>query len=161
MLAFIAAGMFSFNTTKAAESILYFDNEKIDYRNNILEVSVMIDSDKYINASSSYIKFNSSNLSFESASTNDSVFDIWMKHPAYSKQKNAIYFAGGKTEAFKGYGELFKIKFKIKDISKIYNDKIYFNTSLILAYDGKGTNVLTSTESITFKKQQFYMSIVK
>lgn len=132
-------GLLFCNIVNAGSANFYL-NQNLNKEKNILEVTLNINSNSKINAGQSTISFNNKDLEIISIESNDSVFNIWMKSPRYSNSKGYIYFAGGTTDAFSGKGKLFTVKFKIKN-KETKEANLKFNKSLILAANGKGTNL--------------------
>lgn len=116
-----------------------FNIEQKSLEDDILIISVNIDSDQKINASQSIINLND-NVEFISMNRKNSVFDMWIKYPKHNKKTNSISFAGGVIGGFSGEGNLFDLKLRIKNNKKDTTFK--FDNSLILAANGKGTNLL-------------------
>ncbi len=136
-----------------AESANFYLNQSINEKKGIIEVSLNVNSSSIVNAGQSTINFNNKDLEIVGIEYyNNSIFNLWMKSPRYSNSKGYIYFAGGSTDGFVGKGELFTMKFKIKN-QEIKTTELVFNKSLILAADGKGTNILSDSN-----KENIYLN---
>lgn len=132
---------FSFCNIVNAGSASFYLNQDTNTAEKTIEVSININSNTRINAAQSTISFNTSDLEVVSIDNNNSIFDLWVKSPTYSNSKGYIKFAGGSTRGFNGDGKLFTVKFKVKNKTTDKTD-FKFTKSLILAANGKGTNVL-------------------
>lgn len=139
--------LFCFCTEINAKNV-DFNIEQESLKNDILILSVNINSNTKINAGQSIIDLND-NLELISINKNNSIFDMWIKYPKYNKKNNSISFAGGIIGGFTGEGNLFDIKLKIKNTKEDITFK--FNNSLILAANGKGTDLL--------KQKSFYKTV--
>jgi hypothetical protein len=109
--------------------------------NKTFVVKVMVDSGEGlgINAAEGNIKFNNSLLSVSRVDDSNSVFTLWTTDPTFSNGAGTISFGGGSPGAYKGSaGEIFSITFKTKALGTA---EVKFTSGIILAADGKGTNV--------------------
>jgi hypothetical protein len=94
-----------------------------------------------INAAEGALSFDPAYLSVATISNNDSIFELWTSKPAYSNPKGTISFGGGLPSAYKGSaGAIFTVTFTAK---KIGTTNVNFSSGVILAADGKGTNVFS------------------
>jgi len=92
-----------------------------------------------INAAEGNIKFDNSLLSVSKVDDSRSIFKLWTTNPTFSNGAGTISFGGGSPGAYKGSsGEIFSITFKTKSAGTA---KVDFTSGIILAADGKGTNV--------------------
>ena len=92
-----------------------------------------------INAAEGNIKFDNSLLSVSRVDDSNSVFSLWTTDPTFSNGAGTVTFGGGSPGAYKGSaGEIFSITFKTKAIGTA---DAKFTSGIILAADGKGTNV--------------------
>jgi len=132
-------GLLFCNIANAGTASFSLD-QSLNEKDGILEVSLNISSNSRINAGQSTINFNNKDLEVISIDSEDSAFDIWMRSPRYSNSKGYIYFAGGTTNAFAGKEKILTIKFKIKN-KEIKKANLEFNKNLILAANGRGTNL--------------------
>lgn len=93
-----------------------------------------------INAVEGTIQFPKKTVAVESISTEDSIVTLWIKEPTFTNETGRIEFAGVVLDsAFEGRGDVATIVFQplrsgIADITII--------NALMLAHDGKGTNIL-------------------
>lgn len=125
-----------------AKSSEFIINKK-EISNNNVKLSIEINSDLKINAAQSIIKFNPKDIEIISIKKDNSILDLWIDSPKYSNLKGYIKFAGVSMNGFLGKGNLFEVELKIKN-KNINIIKFNLNKSLILASDGKGTNIFNN-----------------
>ena len=109
--------------------------------NRTFVVKVMVNSGGGvgINAAEGNIKFDNSLLSVSKVDDSRSIFKLWTTNPTFSNGAGTISFGGGSPGSYKGNaGEIFSITFKTKSLGEA---KVNFTSGIILANDGKGTNV--------------------
>jgi len=109
--------------------------------NKTFSVKVMVNSGGGVgvNAAEGNIKFDNSLLSVSRVDDSNSIFKLWTTDPTFSNGAGTISFGGGSPGAYKGgAGEIFSIIFKTKAIGTA---EAKFTSGIILAADGKGTNV--------------------
>lgn len=108
--------------------------------NNKFSVSVKLDTDKEINAVQATILFPTDKLEVISLLQEKSILSFWVAEPSYSNTEGMIQFIGGlPNPGFKGEGEIFTVVFRPKKEGRV---QIKFKEGLVLANDGRGTNIL-------------------
>jgi len=110
-------------------------------------VSVNVNSSEtFINAVDAIINYPEDMLSVKSVSKNSSILKLWPKEPTFSN--GIISFSGGiPAPGFTGTGNGLVINFVGKK-EGIAN--ISFSSGMVLAADGRGTNILSSKSGATF-----------
>ncbi len=104
-------------------------------------MKVMVDSGGGIgiNAAEGTIKYDSSYLSISKITDSNSIFKLWTSDPSYSNSAGTITFGGGSPGAYTGSaGEIFNVTFTAK---KVGVTEVNWSSGVVLAADGKGTNV--------------------
>lgn len=115
--------------------------------NQEFEVDVKIDSEEdSINASQATIEFPSNILELIEADKNSSAFNFWVEEPTISNEDGTVKFVGGTAKGISG-GSLQILKLKFKAIGSGSAD-ISVSNAVVTASDGKGTNVLSTTEGV-------------
>jgi len=136
--------LFPFSILKAqtGSATLFLSPSSGSYNiNRTFVVKVMVNSGGGvgINAAEGNIKFDNSLLSVSKVDDSRSIFKLWTTNPTFSNGAGTISFGGGSPGAYKGSaGEIFSITFKTKSVGTA---KVNFTSGIILANDGKGTNV--------------------
>lgn len=115
-------------------------------------VTVSIDSEgAAINAAEGVISFDARYLTVESISTDVSIFKFWVQEPKFSNAAGTVSFSGGLTSP--GYtgpnGKVLTVTFQGTGVADELTLK--FTSGAILANDGFGTNVLTSSQETRYK----------
>lgn len=127
---------------QAGSATLFLSPSSGSYNlNRTFSVKVMVNSGGGvgINAAEGNIKFDNSLLSVSKLDDSGSIFKLWTTDPTFSNGGGTISFGGGSPGAYKGNaGEIFSITFKTKSIGTA---QVNFNSGIVLAADGKGTNV--------------------
>lgn len=111
-------------------------------RGEIFEVRVLVSSPREaINAVSGTLVFPQDMLEVVSVSGQDSVMDFWVQNPSFSNKKGTVSFAGVVLNpGFQGSaGNVLDVAFRVK---KSGIARLELSSGLVLANDGKGTNVL-------------------
>lgn len=125
-----------------AKATLFLSPASGDYKvNKTFVVKVMVNSGGGvgINAAEGVINYDSSYISVSSVSDASSIFKLWTTNPTFSNSDGKITFGGGSPGAYKGdAGEIFRITFTAK---KSGVADLRFSSGIVLAADGKGTNV--------------------
>ncbi len=104
-----------------------------------------------INAADGTIKFDPSQLSVVSASRSGSIFNLWVTEPTFSNTAGTVTFSGGLPSGYTGSGgNILSITFKAKGSG---TSKVAVSGGSVLANDGQGTNVLSSSGSASFTIQ--------
>lgn len=94
-----------------------------------------------INAAEGAIKYDPSVVSVASLSDANSIFKLWTTNPTYSNTSGTISFGGGSPGGYTGEaGNIFAITFTAK---KAGEAAVNFTNGIVLAADGKGTNVFS------------------
>jgi hypothetical protein len=95
-----------------------------------------------INAIESSIKYPADILEIKSISKASSLIQLWSKEPSFSNESGLASYSGGvPSPGFTGTGITLTINFLAK---KEGEATIYFSSGMVLAADGRGTDVLTS-----------------
>ena len=105
-----------------------------------------------INAAEGLIKYDNSYLTVSKVSNAGSIFSLWTsndgKGPGYSNTGGKITFGGGSPVAYKASnGTIFTITFSTK---KIGATEVKFSSGIVLAADGKGTNIFSGFGNAKF-----------
>ncbi|KPJ56323.1 hypothetical protein AMJ49_05160 [Parcubacteria bacterium DG_74_2] len=139
-----SAGLVS--PVKAAGASLYFSPSSGSYsvgQNFSINIKVNTDG-AAINAAQSTVYFPSDKLKVVKVSKSNSIFSMWVKEPVYSNRNGTVVFGGGLPSP--GYtgtnGRLLNITFQGKSPGQA---KVYFEGEAILADDGRGTNIFSSS----------------
>jgi len=151
------------NETIAADAFLYLSPSSGMYKvGSTFLITVKVNSGGVaINAAEGIIKFNPAQVNVLSISKSGSIFTLWTQEPTFSNSKGEIVFGGGSPKAFKGTaGTIISITFKAKTTGVA---SINFSSGMILAADGKGTNVLGNLigGNYTFKAETISPPTVK
>lgn len=113
-------------------------------------VSLTVDAGQSaINAISGTVLYPSDTLQVTSLSKSSSIINFWVTEPSFSTASGKIHFEGiVLNPGYSGHaGTILKVSFKAKSQGTA---KLSFQSSSVLANDGEGTNVLTSTGSASF-----------
>ena len=107
-------------------------------------VLVNVSSVDAINAATADMSFDNNILSVESVGYSNSIFSLWAEKPTYSNSTGKIHLSGGvPSPGWSGNsGSVVKVVFRAKNKGET---KIDFENASVLANDGIGTNVLTSS----------------
>jgi hypothetical protein len=100
-----------------------------------------------INAGDGTIQYDPTALALQSFSKDGSVFTLWTSEPTISKANGTIKFSGGTPTAFSSPGTVLILKFKGLATG---STKLSYTDGSILAADGKGTDVYTTSSDATF-----------
>jgi hypothetical protein len=115
--------------------------------NQEFEVDVKIDSEEdTINASQARIEFPANILELLEADRDGSAFNFWVEEPVISNEDGTVEFVGGTAKGISG-SSLQVLKLKFKAIGAGSAD-ISVSNAVVTASDGKGTNVLSTTEGV-------------
>ncbi|MCK5357728.1 MAG: hypothetical protein KAJ48_04975 [Elusimicrobiales bacterium] len=109
--------------------------------NKSFSMKVMVDSSGGIgiNAAEGTIKYNPAYLSISKILDSNSIFKLWTSDPSYSNSAGTITFGGGSPGSYTGSaGEIFSVTFTAK---KAGVTNVTWSAGVVLAADGKGTNV--------------------
>jgi hypothetical protein len=101
-----------------------------------------------VNVAAGVLHYPNDVLKVTSVSTDQSMLDLWVTEPAYSEDLAIIPFGGGTTHpgGYSGTGEIFNIH-----LTPTYPGKaeLLVENPLLLAHDGKGTNIVAGSEPLT------------
>ena len=102
--------------------------------------------DQAMNAASGVLSFPTDLLQVVSLSKSDSIANLWVQEPSYSNFDGRINFEGVVLNpGFKGSsGKIIQIRFRVR---KVGSATVRFNSGMVLANDGKGTNILEGLRS--------------
>ncbi len=132
------------NTAQAAGATLFLSPGSGSYSlGKSFSVKVMVNSGGGvgINAAEGEIHYNPAYLLVTSLSQAGSIFNLWTTNPTYSNTDGKVTFGGGSPSAYKGNaGSIFSITFTAK---KTGDTDVTFTSGIVLAADGKGTNVFS------------------
>ncbi|HTW96624.1 MAG TPA: cohesin domain-containing protein [Candidatus Methylomirabilis sp.] len=141
---------FSFCFAAHAAS-LYFSPSSGSYAvGKNFSVSVYVSSaDRAMNAASGVISFSQDKLEVVSLSKSNSIFNLWVRDPAYSNDLGSINFEGVVLNpGFTGNnGRILTMTFKAKEAGTA---TLSFSSGLVLANDGKGTDILSGLGKASF-----------
>lgn len=123
---------------------------------NTFSVNVHVGSaDQSMNAASGIITFPAQNLEVVSVSKSGSIFTLWPEEPTFSNTSGQVKFEGVVfNPGFTGSsGKILSITFKTK---KAGSANLNITSAAVLANDGTGTDILTSTRgaSATLRDRQ-------
>lgn len=131
---------------------LYFAPSSGNFtQNENFTVSVLVNTEKSINAVSGTVTFATEYLEVIAVSIADSIIGLWIKFPSFSNATNIgnVHFEGIILNP--GYlgprGRIVDIVFGIKKIGLV---NLAFKESSVLANDGEGSNVTSSLGSAIF-----------
>ncbi len=111
-------------------------------------VSVMVDpTDTSINSSEATITFDPSLLSVVSVSKTGSAFSLWPSEPSFSNSDGTIKYGGGNPTPISTRSTIVSITFRALAEG---NARLSFTNASLLAADGLGTDVLTSSPSASY-----------
>jgi hypothetical protein len=109
---------------------------------------VLSSSDQSANAVSATISFPKDLLTLSSISKNNSIISLWPTEPSYSNVSGTADMEGIILGGYQGKnGTILLLSFKAKAAG---NATIKFTTSSILANDGLGSNILSTTDKASF-----------
>ncbi len=139
---------------KAASASLYLSPSTGNYTvGNTFLIQAKVNSGGVaVNATDGTLVFNPDKLEVKSISKIDSAFTLWVQEPTFSNSLGTVNFAGGKpSPGFTGAaGIIFTITFKARTAT-IDPATVTFASGSVLADDGKGTNILGSMGSGSYK----------
>jgi hypothetical protein len=144
----IAIFALSFSSAQAA--ILYLSPASGQYTAlSTIPVKVYVNSaGTTINAIESSIKYPADILEVKSISKASSLIQLWSKEPSFSNESGLASYSGGVPSlGFTGTGITLTINFLAK---KEGEATVYFSSGIVLAADGRGTDVLTSKSGAKF-----------
>lgn len=112
-------------------------------------VKLMVESDvTSFNLVDANLSFSNATLQVVSLSKDGSIMKLWLNDPAFSNSEGTISVAGGiPNPGYIGIGRVIIINFKTKAAG---NGWIKTSFGQILANDGQGTNILSSSGQVNF-----------
>ncbi len=119
-----------------------------------VSVRVSVDTEgQTINAVEDVITFANDTLKVTSFSKASTILNLWIRGPSYNNSTGEITFAGGILNSeFNGLGRIFIINFKTIAVGHAW---VRFSPSAqVLANDGLGTNIFSSTGRAEFTVQK-------
>lgn len=136
------------SATRAATLGLSPANTTVNIGSTISETVIVSSADQAMNAISGTLSFPRDLLQVVSVSKTNSVLSLWVQDPTFSNTDGTISFSGivpnpGFTG---GRGQVLSIQFRGK---KVGAATVTFSSPQVLANDGNGTDILTSTDSAT------------
>ena len=140
----------AFPISKSKAASLYLSPESGEYSvASSFSVTVKVNSSDFvINAVDATIAYPADLLEVKSVSKSGSVLKLWTKEPTFSNSSGVVSFSGGVTApGFTGIGTGLVINFVAK---KEGQAQVSFSEGVVLAADGKGTNVLSSKSGGTY-----------
>ena len=141
------------NSANGVGAYLYLSPNSGTYGiDNTFSVAVKVNSGGMAaNAAEGTLNFNNNELEVVKISKTGSIFSLWTNEPIFSNSIGNIVFGGGSPSVFNGTsGTIITITFRAKIAG---SSNVTFSSGSILAADGKGTNILTSMNSGTYKLQ--------
>ncbi|MCK4539732.1 hypothetical protein KAU09_01095 [Candidatus Parcubacteria bacterium] len=137
--------------SQAGGAVLFLSPSTGDYnvgRSFTVSVAVNSGGGSGINAAEGSIKYDNSYLTVSKLSDTGSIFKLWTTDPTYSNSAGTISFGGGSPGPYKGTnGTIFTITFSTK---KIGTTEVKFSSGIVLAADGKGTNIFSGFGNARF-----------
>lgn len=135
-----------FGSAEAAVINLSSDDVNFDI-NQEFTVDIKIDSEENaINASQATIEFPSNILELVGTDKRESSFNFWVEEPLISNEDGTLKFIGGTAKGISGESlQILKLKFKAVGVGSA---NIFISNAAVTASDGRGTNVLSTTEGL-------------
>lgn len=113
-----------------------------------IKVRINMSSGVSANAVSGNLKFSNNTLMLDSISKTNSVVNLWAVEPSFSNSSGTVSFEGVILSGYSGSnGNVLTLNFKAKSSGTA---NISFTNSSILANDGEGTEILTSSGRASF-----------
>ena len=104
-----------------------------------------------INSAEGTLSFNPDELAVIAVSRDSSIFNLWVNEPSFSNTDGTVSFRGGVPTGYSGtVGDVLTIQFRVKNAG---TPRVNFNSGVVLAHDGLGTNILTSLEGASYTAQ--------
>ncbi len=131
----------------AADGALFLDPPRGDYTvGESFQVVVRADTDaNAINAAEAELSFDTTALSIETVSINDSILTLWSTEPVYSNETGRIRFAGWANTTFSGSGgQLATLTFRVLQARP---SSVHITSGAMLAADGRGSNIISEMRS--------------
>ncbi|PIP33971.1 hypothetical protein COX69_02945 [Candidatus Falkowbacteria bacterium CG_4_10_14_0_2_um_filter_48_10] len=151
ILSCFLGSFFSFIPARAAGATLFLSPASGSYavgKNFVVKVMINSGGGQGINAAESTIKYDAEKLAVASVSESGSIFELWTTKPANNGAQGTITFGGGLPSSYTGSaGLIFTINFTAK---KAGAAKVDFSSGVVLAADGKGTNIFSGFGNGTY-----------
>lgn len=138
------------NPREESESVLFILPEQGTFiLDEVFPISLNVGANAEINTLSGKLYFPSDKLEAIAVSGEESIFEFWIIEPFYSNDEGLIQFAGGLANpGFKGeQGKILTITFKAIKQGKA---NIRIEEALVLANDGRGSNLLEELKGASF-----------
>lgn len=138
-----------FANAQATGSLLLSPTTGVYQENGVFSVRVTVNtSGQAINAAEGVLSFNNSELSVISVSEAGSIFNLWTTEPEFSNAAGTVTFGGGSPKGYTGSaGTVFTVTFRALKESTA---KVTFQSGVMLAADGRGTNIIGSLKGGTY-----------
>lgn len=116
---------------------------------DVLEFSIDTQSLLPMNAIGVSLRFPTETIAIESIERDGTIVDLWVEEPTFSNSEGTAKLSGGILEktGFIGRGHVAMVRFKALSAGRA---SIEIADAVLLARDGKGTNILETKENITF-----------
>lgn len=133
--------LFSSVEAQSTGSLLLTPTTGVYQEGGVFTVRVMVNTGgASINAAEGTLHFNNQELSVVNVSQAGSIFNLWTTEPEFSNGAGTVTFGGGSPKGYTGSaGTVFSITFKALKESTA---KVEFTSGVMLAADGKGTNII-------------------
>lgn len=132
----------------AASLSLVPQSSNVNVGDNISLRVVLISSDKPANAVSGSINYPTDLLTLNSISKTNSIVNVWPVEPSYSNATGTVNLDGVILSGYQGAnGSVLTLFFRAKAPG---NANIKFNNAQVLAHDGQGTPILSSSGQANF-----------
>lgn len=135
-------------------AILYLEKDKKDIKEgDVFGLNIMVDTKgNQINSARGVLVFSKNNLEILEIKKEGSIFKFWDNATSFSNYEGKIVFGGGlPSPGFSGKGIVLRVSMKAKQKGEA---KIEFKDGAVLLNDKKGTDILSKTESLTFKIEE-------
>lgn len=141
---------FGANKVSLAQSLFLSPGEANFASGAVFTVKLKLDSvGQAINVAQATINFPSDLLEVKSISKAGSIFILWPQEPSYSNSSGVINFSGGlPSPGFTGTGTVLSVSFRAK---KAGEARLSISGGVILAADGRGTNILSHTSGTIYE----------
>ena len=135
----------------ASQNIIYLEaTTDPNETEGTISLAVFVNTESPIKVVGGTIVFDTEALEVIDTEINRSLVKLWAVKPSYNKGSNTIDFGGGilNEGGFVGEGEIFTILFKRKLATET---SVSFKGAILLAHDGKGSDVLSETKNVLLK----------
>ncbi len=101
-----------------------------------------------INAAEGTLKFNPQELAVVAIDRQSSIFNLWVTEPEFSNSAGTVTFSGGLPSGYTGSaGTVFTVTFRVIASGTV---RLSYLDGVVLANDGKGTNILSGMSGGTY-----------